>query len=38
MKKAQMSDVIEYALAYGAEHGVEWSNPTQDETDERSAA
>ena len=28
MNKAQMSALIEYMLAFGAEHGVHWSDPT----------
>ena len=36
MTKAQMSECIEYALAYGEERGVEWSEP--DTQQQRSAA
>ncbi|MFP4239820.1 MAG: recombination protein NinB [Rhodosalinus sp.] len=31
LTKAQMSDLIEAIYAYGAEHGVEWSEPHPDE-------
>lgn len=29
LKVGQMSDLIEWIYAYGAEHGVEWSEPKQ---------
>ena len=29
MTKAQMSDLIDWMYAYGAEHGVEWSEPVE---------
>lgn len=32
LTKEQMSDMIEQMYAYGAEHGVEWSEPKQPET------
>jgi hypothetical protein len=32
LNKSQMSDMIEQMYAYGAEHGVEWSEPKQPET------
>jgi hypothetical protein len=31
MSKSQMSTLIEYMLAFGAEHGVTWSEPDQTE-------
>jgi hypothetical protein len=30
LSKEQMSDMIESIYAYGAEHGVEWSEPTEE--------
>lgn len=30
LTKEQMSDLIEQMYAYGAEHGVEWSEPTEE--------
>lgn len=31
LNKAQMSDLIEFIYAYGAEHGVNWSEPVMEE-------
>lgn len=31
LNKAQMSDLLEFIYAYGAEHGVQWSDPEEQE-------
>lgn len=33
LTKSQMSDLIEFLYSYGAEHGVEWSEPVGKETE-----
>jgi hypothetical protein len=38
LTKEQMSDMIEQMYAFGAEHGVEWSEPDEELTREASAA
>lgn len=35
LTKDQMSTLIEYMNAFGAEHGVAWSNPKEDSIDDR---
>ena len=38
LTKRQMSDLIEWLYAYGAEHGVQWSEPMTDPREGKEAA